>query len=83
MSTTSPFPPGNQTGFYFIGTGNNIASSNFTGNRFLNNGIVLLLERTPDNDLALDLSGCVFSNNEVDIDNRCDRPLNIGEAIFE
>lgn len=74
---------GNTTGFHFIGTGNNVTSSIFTGNRFLDNSTALLLESIPTNDLTLDLSGCVFSNNEVDIDNRCDQSLDVSGATFE
>lgn len=74
---------GNKTGFHFIGVGNYITSNMFTGNRFLNNGTALLLEGDPVNDHALDLSGCVFSNNEVDIDNRCGQALDTSDAIFE
>lgn len=74
---------GNKTGFHFIGTGNHVTSNNFTGNRFLNNGTALLLESIPGNDFELNLSGCVFSGNEVDIDNRCNQALNISEAVFQ
>ena len=74
---------GNGTGFHFIGSGSNATSPMFTGNRFLNNGTALLLESIPDNDFSLDLSGCVFSGNETDIDNRYGQTLDISEAVFE
>ncbi len=73
---------GNGTGFRFAGTGVRNLSSDYTGNVFQDNSTALLLEDIPDTGFSLELSGCRFSDNGTDINNRCGALLRIGGAVF-
>lgn len=42
----------------------------------------MLLEEVPS-DEPLNFQGCRFTDNGVDIDNRCGQPVEISQAIFE
>lgn len=72
----------NEIGFHFNSTGNTVTHTVYSDNQFLRNGTGILLERVPT---AVDMSfpGSLFSDNGVDIDNRCEQDIDISEAIFE
>lgn len=72
----------NQVGFHFNSTGNSASHSMYDGNQFLNNGTAVLLENVPT-DLMINFSGSVFSGNQTDIDNRCNQPLDLSQAVFQ
>ena len=72
----------NEVGFHFNSTGESASHTMYNNNIFRNNGTAVLLENVPT-DLELNFQDCRFSGNGVDIDNRCDQPLNIAQAIFE
>lgn len=67
---------------YNTDTGASASDSRFTGNIYTDNSTAVLLERVPTS-FELDFSGCVFTGNETDIDNRCEQPLNVSEAVFQ
>lgn len=73
---------GNQVGFDFNSTGEYVNHSLFNDNHFSNNGTAVLLEAVPT-DVTMDFQGSVFSNNQTDIDNRCDQPLDLSQATFD
>ena len=73
---------GNTVAFHFNSEGNSVSSTMFTGNTFLNNTTALLLEQVPGGQ-ELVFADCRFAGNGTDIDNRCDQPLDITQAIFE
>lgn len=54
----------------------------YNNNTFRNNGTAVLLENVPT-DLTLNFENSVFTGNRTDIDNRCDQPLDLSQAIFE
>ena len=62
--------------------GNNISNIHYSGNTFANNGAGVVFQRT-DTDLTLSFEGCRFTGNGIDIDNRCNQPLDLSEAVFE
>lgn len=72
----------NQVGLYFNSTGASASHTKFNNNYFCNNGIAVLLENVPT-DITMNFVGSVFSENNMDIDNRCNQPLDISEAVFE
>jgi len=51
-------------------------------NLFRNNGTAAQLDKVPT-EIAPDFQGRVFSDNGMDIDNRCEQPLQLSRAIFE
>ena len=73
---------GNEVGFHFNSAGEAVIGDVYRDNLFTGNTTAILLERVSSN-ITLDLSGCRFSDNGTDIDNRCDQPLNLTRAIFE
>ena len=72
----------NTTGFHFNSTGQYVTHTMFNDNVFLRNGTAVLLENVPS-DECLNFQGSRFTGNGTDIDNRCDHPLDITQAIFE
>ena len=48
----------------------------------MENDTAVLLEDVPS-DEPLNFQGCRFTDNGVDIDNRCGQPVEISQAIFE
>lgn len=72
----------NTTGFHFNSTGQYVTHTMFNDNVFLRNGTAVLLENVPS-DQTLNFQGSRFTGNGTDIDNRCDHPLDITQAIFE
>lgn len=60
-----------------------MVSNNFySDDTFQNNGTAVLRERV-SGDATLKFPGSRFTGNDTDIDNRCDQPLDLSEAIFE
>lgn len=72
----------NRTGLRFDCAGGTANHSLYNDNLFQNNGTAVLLEQVPT-DLALDFQGSVFSGNGTDIDNRCEQPLDLSQAVFQ
>lgn len=72
----------NTVGMYFNSTGNMVMDQLYMDNVFQNNGTAVLLESVPT-DVMLIFSGTRFTGNGTDIDNRCDQPLDLSEAVFE
>ena len=72
----------NQVGFHFNSTGGSVSHTRFNDNQFLNNGTAVVLENVPT-DIAMNFEGSLFSGNDTDIDNRCNQPLDISQAIFQ
>lgn len=72
----------NEVGFHFNSTGASASHTMFNGNEFCGNGTAVLLENVPT-DLIMNFQGTLFSENGTDIDNRCNQPLDITEAIFQ
>ena len=72
----------NEIGFHFNSTGNSANHSMYNDNLFRGNGTAVLLENVPT-ELALNFENSVFIENGTDIDNQCDHPLDISEAIFQ
>lgn len=72
----------NAVGFCFDSLDGTVSNSMFNDNLFQGNGTALLLQQVPS-DLTLDFRGSRFTGNGTDIDNRCDHPLELSEAVFE
>ena len=71
----------NGTGFHFNSSGSYVTHSLFNDNTFVENDTAVL-EEVPS-DEPLNFQGCRFTDNGVDIDNRCGQPVEISQAIFE
>ena len=63
-------------------SGSYVTHSLFNDNTFVENDTAVLLEEVPS-DEPLNFQGCRFTDNGVDIDNRCGQPVEISQAIFE
>ena len=72
----------NETGLHYNTNEPSPSDYSFTGNHFKSNTTAILLERVGI-DLTLDLGGCIFEDNETDIDNRCGQPLDLSGASFQ
>ena len=72
----------NETAFHFNSANSSASHSMYNNNTFRNNGTAVLLENVPT-DLTLNFENSVFTGNRTDIDNRCDQPLDLSQAIFE
>ncbi len=72
----------NETGFHFNSTGSNVSNIHYRNNTFENNGTAILLERVPT-DMEITFEGSRFTGNRTDIDNRCQHPIDISEAVFQ
>lgn len=72
----------NETAFHFNSASSSASHSMYNNNMFRNNGTAVLLENVPT-DLTLNFENSVFTGNRTDIDNRCDQPLDLSQAIFE
>ena len=72
----------NTIGFHFNSTGQSANHYLFNDNVFADNTTAMLLENVPT-DQAIELDGCRFTGNGTDIDNRCDHPLDLSQAVFE
>ena len=73
---------GNGVGFHFNSTGKVVNHSLYNGNTFQNNGTAVLLESVPT-EVVLNFRDSVFSGNGMDIDNWCDHPIDLSQAIFQ
>lgn len=62
--------------------GNNVSNIHYTGNTFANNGTGIVFQQT-GTDLTLFFEDSRFTGNGIDIDNRCNQPLDLSEATFE
>ena len=71
----------NEIGLHYNSTDISPSDSHFTGNHFTGNGTAVLLERVPS-ELTLNFGKCVFEDNDVDLDNRCQQQVDISEAEF-
>ena len=71
----------NEVGLHFNATGQSASDSRYHDNIFTNNGTAVLLENVPT-DITLDFTGTEFSGNGTDVDNRCDHPIDLSNAIF-
>ena len=71
----------NDVGFHFNSTGQSASHTLYHDNIFLNNGTGVLLENVPT-DITLDFSGSEFAENGTDIENLCDQPIDVSQAIF-
>lgn len=72
----------NGVGFRFDSGDVTPVHSMYNDNRFQNNGTAVVLERVPSQ-LTLDFQGSLFQGNGADIDNRCDHPLDLSQAVFQ
>lgn len=72
----------NEVGLHFNSTGASASHSLFNDNIFRGNGTAVLLENVPT-DLTINFEGTLFAENGMDIDNRCDQPIDISQAIFQ
>ena len=72
----------NDVGFHFNSTGQSVSDTRFRDNHFAGNGTAVLLENVPT-DVTMDFAGTEFTGNGTDLDNRCDQPLDVSQAIFE
>lgn len=72
----------NEIGFHFNSTGNTVSHTIYNDNQFLRNETGILLERVPT-EVSMSFPGSLFSDNGVDIDNRCEQAIDISEAVFE
>ena len=71
----------NDVGFHFNSTGQSASHTLYHDNIFLNNGTGVLLENVPT-DITLDFTGSEFAENGTDIENLCDQPIDVSQAIF-
>ncbi len=71
----------NQVGFHFNAEGTVVTHTQYTNNEFSRNGTAVLLESVPA-ESPLSFPGSVFESNDIDIDNRCGREVNISQATF-
>ena len=72
----------NETGLHYNAGGGFGSDTRFTGNTFRSNTTAVLLEQVSTN-LRMDFSGCLFEHNGTDIDNRCEQPVSISQAVFQ
>ena len=72
----------NETGLHYNAGGGFGSDTRFTGNTFRGNTTAVLLEKVSA-DLLMDFSDCLFERNGTDIDNRCDQPVSISQAVFQ
>lgn len=82
VNTTDCVFEQNGIGFHFNATDSTASDTHFTGNIFQDNATAVLLEEVPT-DVKMDFSECLFSGNTTDIDNRCDQPIDISNAVFQ
>lgn len=72
----------NQVGFHFNSTGQSATHSLYNDNVFRRNGTAVLLENVPT-DMVISFEGSVFEDNGTDLDNRCDHPVDVSQAVFQ
>ena len=72
----------NQVGFHFNSTGQSATHSLYNDNVFRRNSTAVLLENVPT-DMVISFEGSVFEDNGTDLDNRCDHPVDVSQAVFQ
>ncbi len=72
----------NKVGFHFNSEGQSANHSLYNDNLFQNNGTAVLLERVPT-DITLNFQGTTFEGNGTDVDNRCNHPVDLAQAVFK
>lgn len=72
----------NQIGLHFNSTGQSVSDRDFENNRFEGNATAILLENVPT-DVTMDFPGTVFTDNDIDIDNRCNQSLDLSGTTFD
>ena len=82
VNTTNCTFEDNETGIYYNSEGNSGSDTRFTGNTFRGNTTAVLLERVSAK-LQMDFKDCLFEKNGTDIDNRCEQPVSISQAVFQ
>ena len=73
---------GNETGLYINSTSSNSSDTRFTGNTFHHNQTAVVLESIPTR-AEMNFDDCVFEDNGIDIDNRCQQAPGISHAVFQ
>ena len=73
---------GNEVGLFYNSTGQSASDDRFFDNTFTDNGTAVLLKNVPT-DVTLYFDGSTFSGNGTDIDNQCDHPIDVSNAVFE
>lgn len=71
----------NGIGFHFNSTGQSANHTLYNDNIFARNDTAVLLENVPT-DLTLDFQGTIFTDNGIDMDNRCEHAVDLSQAIF-
>ncbi len=71
----------NRVGFHFNASNSSPTHSTYSNNRFARNDTAVLLESIPT-DISLKFHDSIFTENGIDIDNRCNHALDISQAIF-
>lgn len=82
VNTTDCQFESNETGLHYNAADSGATDSRFTGNTFTGNATAVLLENVPT-DLTMDFTDSVFTDNKIDIDNRCHQPVDISKAVFQ
>ena len=72
----------NGIGIHYNSTDVSPSDSHFTGNIFTGNSTGVLLENVPAAELTLNFGQCLFENNGTDLDNQCQQPVDVSEALF-
>lgn len=72
----------NEVGLFYNSTGQSATDDRFFDNAFTGNGTAVLLMNVPT-DVVMYFDGSAFSGNGTDIDNQCDHPIDVSNAIFE
>ena len=71
----------NEIGLHYNSDNISVSDTHFTGNTFIRNNTAVLLEKVPT-DVVMNFGQCLFEANGVDIDNRCNQPIDVSEAVF-
>ena len=71
----------NQVGFHFNAKGVSVTHTIYSNNEFSHNGTGVLLESVPA-EVSLSFPSSTFVDNDIDIDNRCERSLDISQTTF-
>lgn len=82
VNTTNCTFTGNGIGLYYNSADGSPADTRFTENTFTDNQTAVLLEEVPS-DIKMDFTDSKFQNNDTDIDNRCNQPLELSKAVFQ
>ena len=72
----------NRIGFRFDSSGEYANHSMFNDNQFIGNDVGVQLDNVPT-DVTLNFQGSVFQGNQMSINNRCDQPTDLSQAILD